>query len=85
MTWQISSVLPVWLLSLAGAIVIAITLPRDQYVTWVGIVLAGAVILTFLIQLGIKRTEGFVTRAIASIGVSVVILAAASGIVALLG
>ena len=85
MTWQISSVLPVWVLSLVGAVVIAITLPRDQYLTWVAIVLAGAVILTFLIQLGIKRTEGFVVRAMASIGVSVLILAIASGIVALLG
>ena len=85
MTWQISSILPVWVLSLAGAIVIAVTLPRDQYLTWVAIVLAGAVILTFLIQLGLRRTEGFVTRAIASIGGSAVILAIASGVIALLG
>jgi hypothetical protein len=85
MTWQISSVLPVWLLSLAGAIVIAVTLPRDQYLTWVAIVLAGAVILTFLIQLALRRAEGFVTRAMASIGISALILAVASGVVLLLG
>ena len=85
MTWQISSVLPVWLLSLVGAIVIAVALPRDQYLTWVAVVLAGAVILTFLIQLALRRTEGFVVRAMASIGVSAVILAVASGVVALLG
>lgn len=85
MTWQIFSVLPVWMLSLVGAIVIAVTFPRDQYLTWVAILLAAAVILTFLIQLGIRRTEGFVVRAMASIGVSVVILAVASGVVALLG
>jgi len=85
MTWQISSVLPVWVLSLVGAVVIALTLPREQYLTWLAVLLASAVILTFLIQLGISRTEGFVVRAMASIGVSVVILAVASGIVALLG
>jgi hypothetical protein len=85
MTWQISSVLPVWVLSLVGAIVIAVTLPRDQYLTWVAVVLAGAVIVTFLIQLGLRRPEGFVVRAMASIGVSALILAAASGVVALLG
>jgi len=85
MTWQISSVLPVWILSLAGAIVIAVVLPRDQYLTWVAIVLAGAVILTFLIQLGIRRTQGFVVRAMASIGISALILAIASGFVVLLG
>lgn len=85
MTWQISSVLPVWVLSLVGAVVIAIVLPREQYLTWVAIVLAGAVILTFLIQLGVRRTEGFVVRAMASIGISALILAIASGVVALLG
>ena len=85
MTWQISSILPVWVLSLVGAIVIAAVLPREQYLTWVAIVLAGAVILTFLIQLGLRRTEGFVTRAVASIGGSALILAVASGVVLLLG
>jgi len=85
MSWQLSSVLPVWVLSLAGAIVIAVALPRDQYLTWVAIVLAGAVILTFLIQLALRRKEGFVVRAMASMGVSAVILAFASGVVALLG
>ena len=74
-----------WVLSLVGAIVIAFALPRDQYLTWLAIVLAGAVILTFLIQLAIKRTEGFVVRAMASIGISALILAIASGVVALLG
>ena len=85
MTWQISSVLPVWVLSLVGAVLIAVLLPREQYLTWVAIVLAGAVILTFLIQLGLRRTDGFVVRAMASIGISALILAIASGVVALLG
>jgi len=85
MTWQFFSVLPIWVLSLAGAIVFAVLLPRDEYFTWVGITLAAAVILTFMVQLGIRRKEGFVTRVMASVGVSVIILAGATGIVALLG
>lgn len=85
MSWQLSSVLPVWVLSLVGAVVIALVLPRDQYLTWVAIVLAGAVILTFLIQLALRRKEGFVVRAMASMGVAALILAVASGVVALLG
>jgi hypothetical protein len=84
MTWQFFSVLPVWLLAIAGAIVVALLLPRDQYLTWVGIVLAGAVILTFAIQLAIQRKEGFVVRTMASIGAAVT-LAIASGVLALLG
>jgi hypothetical protein len=85
MTWQVLSVLPVWVLSLVGAIVIAVLSPRGQYLTWIGITLAAAVIVTFVVQLGIRRKEGFVVRVMASVGVSAVILAAASGIVTLLG
>lgn len=85
MTWQLASVLPVWLLSLIGAIVIGVTAPQDGRLTWLAIVLAIAVILTFAIQLAISRTDGFVVRAMASIGVSLIILAAATGVFALIG
>ncbi len=84
MTWQFFSVLPVWVASLAAAAVIAVTSAPGQQVTWLAIALAGAVIVTFFIQLGIQRKDGFVVRAMASIGGAVVILAIASGIFALL-
>jgi len=83
MTWQLWSVLPVWVLSLAGAIIIALTTTGDDYLVWIPIVLAAAIIATFAIQIATRRTEGFVSRAMASIGVSIVILAVATGILAL--
>ena len=85
MTWQLGSVLPVWLLSIVGAVVIALAVPGDAQLTWIGVVLAIAVIATFGIQLAIQRTEGFVVRAMASIGVSVIILVIATGLLALIG
>ncbi|MEQ1735989.1 MAG: hypothetical protein ABL886_06265 [Rhodoglobus sp.] len=85
MTWQLLSVLPVWVASLIAAVIIAVTSAPGQQVTWLAIALAAAVIVTFFIQLGIQRKEGFVLRAIASIGGAVVVLAAASGIFALVG
>jgi hypothetical protein len=85
MTWQLSSVIPVWVLSIAGAVVIALVVPHNDHLTWIGITLAAAVIVTFAIQLALQRTEGFVLRAMASIGVSVLILAIASGVLALVG
>jgi hypothetical protein len=80
MTWQIWSVIPVWIASLAAAIVIGLT--TVDSVAWLAIALAGAVIVTFAIQLAIQRKEGFVLRAIASISGAIVVLAAASGILA---
>ena len=80
MTWQIWSVIPVWVASLAAAIVIGLT--TVDSVAWLAIALAGAVIVTFAIQLAIQRKEGFVLRAMASISGAIVVLAAASGILA---
>lgn len=80
MSWQAASVIPVWLITLAGAIIMGVTSPRAEYFTSLGVVMAAAVIATFAIQLATRRPEGFVVRAMASISVSVVILAAASGI-----
>ena len=84
MTWQLGSVIPVWLVALVGAVLVGLTSPPDGYFTWLAVVFAGVVVLTFAIQLGLQRTEGFVVRAMASVGVAIVILAAATGILALL-
>lgn len=82
---QAASVIPVWLIALVGAIVIGVVSPRDEYFTWLGVVMAAAVIATFAFQLATGRPEGFVVRAMASISVSVLILAAASGAALLFG
>ena len=85
MTWQFFSVLPVWVVSVGAAVIIAATSAPGQQVTWLAIALAGAVIATFFIQLAIQRKEGFVVRAMASIGGSVVVLGIASAVFALAG
>jgi hypothetical protein len=85
MSWQWMSIVSVWILTAAGAVAVGIFSPRDQYYTWIPIVLAGAIIVTFCIQLAIQRKEGFVSRVMASIVVSLVILAIATGALVLLG
>ncbi len=71
-----------WLLSLAGAIIIGILATADMRVTWLAITLAGAVVLTFVIQILIHRKERFVARATASIVGSLAVVAAATAIFA---
>ena len=85
MTWQRLSVLPVWALVIVGAVITGVTVDGDDHLTRLGIVLAVAVIVTFAIQLALQRKEGFVVRAMAAIGGSVLLLAVATGIFALLG
>ena len=85
MSWQRASVISVWLIAVAGALVIGVAAPEEEYFSWLGVTMAATVIATFALQLATNRPEGFVVRAMASIGVSVVILAVASAIHALGG
>ena len=84
MTWQIWSVVPVWLAAAAAAVIIGLTSAPEAHVTWLGVALAAAVIVTFFIQLAIQRKEGFVVRAMASVTGAIVVLAIASGVFALI-
>jgi hypothetical protein len=84
MTWQKWSVVPVWLLSLAGAIIIGALAAPEMRVTWLAITLAGAIVLTFVIQIAIQRKERFVARATASIVGALAVVAAATAIFAVI-
>jgi len=84
-TWQWTSVIPVWILSIIGALLVAALSPSGEVFTWMPIVFAGCVLVTFAIQLGTQRKEGFVSRVMMSIVGSIVVLAVASGLLALFG
>jgi hypothetical protein len=65
----------VWLAALAGAVLVAV-IAEDRFLTWIPVVAAAGVLLTFVVQLSLQRKEGLVNRIIASIGGVLVILAA---------
>ena len=77
--------IPIWALSLVAAVVIGLTTGPGEHLTWISVALAGAVIVTFAIQLALQVKEGFVVRAMVSIGGAIVILAIATGVFALVG
>lgn len=81
--WAKVSPIPVWVGALIAVVLIAF-LAREQYLVWMPITMAAAVIVSFAIQLGIQRKEGYVTRVTLSVGGAFVILAIATGILALL-
>lgn len=80
--WQTVSPFVVWAGAAVAALVIGLTV-REQYLTWLPIALAAAVIVSFAIQLGIQRKEGFVARVTLSVCGAIVVLALATGILAL--
>ena len=78
MPLKIASVLPVWILVLAATITVALVSPGFEYFTWLSIVLAASVVLTFCVQLAIRRKEGFNGRLSLSTGGSFLIVAVAA-------
>ncbi len=77
------TILPVWLATLVAAVAVGV-FSGAEYLTWLPVVLAGATLLTFVIQLALQRKEETVTRVISSIGGALVILLVATVVLALL-
>jgi hypothetical protein len=77
------TILPVWLLTLAAAIAVGV-LAGSAYLTWLPVVLAGILLVTFTIQLTLQRKEETVTRMVFSIGGALVILLIATVVLAFL-
>ena len=75
---KIASVLPVWLLVLAATVTLALVTPGFEFFTWLSIVLAASIVLTFCVQLAIRRKEGFNGRLNLSVGGSFLIVAVAA-------
>jgi hypothetical protein len=82
-SWQVWSVVPAWVAAVVGAVLVALLAASP--LTWLPVVLAAAVVLSFVVQLGIQRKEGLVVRLIASLGGAFLVLLVASAAFALAG
>ena len=80
---KMASVLPVWALVLVASIVVALVSPGYSYFTWLPVVLGTAIVVTFVVQLSLRRKDGFVGRLTLSIVGSFVIVALATALLAL--
>lgn len=76
------TILPVWLTTVALVLVVAVV-SGSSWLTWLPLVLAAVLLLTFAIQLVLSRKEQLVTRMIFSIGGALVILVAATVVLAI--
>lgn len=79
MSWRIASIAPVWLLALAGAIVVAVVAPRDGLI-WLPVVMAACVVVALIIQLPVGRREGLTGRLSAAVVGALVILVLATAL-----
>lgn len=84
-TSRLSSIVPVWVVAIAGAVLVGTVAPPSGIYRWLSIVLTVVVLLTFVIQLALPSKQGLVMRMAASIGGSVILLAVATAILVLTG
>ena len=77
-TSRLASLIPVWVLVVLGIVLVVTIATPDGYFRWFSIVLASAVLVTFIIQLALRSKEGLVIRIMASLGGSVVLLVIAT-------
>lgn len=77
------SVPPVWLAAVLGAVLVGV-FAGERFLTWIPVVAAACVLLTFVIQLSLQRKEGLVNRIIASVGGVLVILGGTTIVLVLL-
>jgi hypothetical protein len=84
MTSRLSSIIPVWIVVVIGAVLVAVFSKPSQDYVWLTMLLAVAILLSFVVQLAQPTTAGLVLRMTASVGGSVVLLAIATGAVVLL-
>ena len=61
-----------------ATVIVALTSPGFEFFTWLSIVLAASIVLTFCVQLAIRRKEGFNGRLNLSVGGSFLIVAIAA-------
>ncbi|WP_156351682.1 hypothetical protein [Agreia sp. Leaf210] len=82
MSLLMKSVAPVWLVAVLGAVSVAVLAEPENYLVFLPVVLGVTTLLTFGIQLGIRRKEGYVNRVTASVTGAVVILVLATIVLA---
>jgi hypothetical protein len=81
---SLRSVIPVWVAAALGAVAVGVFAPLAP-LTWLPVVMAAAVLLTFTIQLSLARKEGLVERMMASFGGALAILVFATALIWVFG
>lgn len=80
MAISLRSVIPVWVAAALAALAVGVFAPFAPLV-WLPVAMAGAVLLTFVIQLSLARKEGLVERMMASLGGAFAILVLATALI----
>lgn len=75
----------VWVVAVLAGVAVGVLVPAADRPAWLMVALAGCLILSFAVQLARGQATGFIARVAGSVLGAVVILGAASAILAVVG
>jgi len=78
MTRTVATALPVWVAVVTAVIVVVFTLPSEQWWNVLPVIAAGAMIMTFVIQVSLQSKDGLVMRMLVTVTGAMLLLVAAS-------
>lgn len=79
-----ATALPVWIAVVAGLVALLVLVEADDRAGSLAVIAAGAVLLTFLIQVSLQTKEGLVHRMLVTVTGIILLMALASGLILIL-
>jgi hypothetical protein len=77
MTRTVATALPVWVTVIAAVIVVGLVMPSLTWWEFLPVIAGGAMVLMFVIQVGLQSKDGLVNRMlVTATGVTVLLIAA---------
>jgi hypothetical protein len=77
MTRTVATALPVWVTVIAAVIVVGLVMPSSTWWEFLPVIAGGAMVLMFVIQVGLQSKDGLVNRMlVTATGVTVLLIAA---------
>lgn len=84
MSRTLATALPVWLAVVGGVVLLLVLVEADDRAASLAVIAAGAVLLTFLIQVSLQTKEGLVHRMLVTVTGVILLVALASGLILIL-
>ncbi|WP_168916380.1 hypothetical protein [Microcella flavibacter] len=84
MSRTLATALPVWIAVVAGLVALLVLVEADDRAGSLAVIAAGAVLLTFLIQVSLQTKEGLVHRMLVTVTGIILLMALASGLILIL-
>jgi hypothetical protein len=77
MTRTVATALPVWVTVIAAVIVVGLVMPSSTWWEFLPVIAGGAMVLMFVIQVGLQSKDGLVNRMlVTATGVTALLIAA---------